>query len=114
MLDGGPVLWYLEKLRTDPKSAVLLTGYQVPGTNGRQLLEKGTLNFYGVSQKVECQVHYFDFSAHAGHMQLVDFAKKCSPEKIVIFHSENREPLAEELSNFAEVYTPKDGEELVL
>ena len=114
MLDGGPVLWYLEKLRKDPRSAVLLTGYQVPGTNGRQLLEKGTLDFYGVSQKVECQVHYFDFSAHAGHKQLVDFARKCSPEKIVLLHSDNREPLAEDLSDFAEVYTPKDGEELVL
>ena len=110
MLDGGPVLWYLDKLRSDPKSSVLLTGYQVPGTNGRQLLDKGTINFYGVNQKVECQVHYFDFSAHAGHNQLVEFARECSPEKIVLFHSEDRKPLAEDLKDFAEVYMPENGE----
>ena len=109
MLDGGPVLWYLEKLRKDPKSAILLTGYQVEGTNGRQLLDKGSLDFYGVSQKVECQVYYFDFSAHAGHKELVNFAKGCSPEKVVLFHSDNREPLAEDLKDFAEVIIPENG-----
>lgn len=109
MLDGGPVLWYLEKLRNDPKSAVLLTGYQIEGTNGRQLLDKGSIDFYGVSQKIECEVYYFDFSAHAGHKELVSFAKGCSPEKIVLFHSEDRKPLAEELSDFAEVITPENG-----
>lgn len=114
MLDGGPVLSYLEKLRSDPKSAILLTGYQVEGTNGRQLLDKGTINFYGVNQKIECQVHYFDFSAHAGHNELVKFAKACSPEKIVIFHSDDRKPLADELRDVAEVYTPGNGELLTL
>src|SRR2546430_13041284 len=38
MLDGGPVLRYLEVIREDPRSAVLLTGYQVEGTNGRRLV----------------------------------------------------------------------------
>ncbi|KAA0007610.1 MAG: MBL fold metallo-hydrolase [Thermoplasmata archaeon] len=114
MLDGGPVLTYLEKLRSDPKSAILLTGYQVEGTNGRQLLDKGSISFYGVNQKVECEVHYFDFSAHAGHSELVNFAKACSPEKIVIFHSDNRSPLAEDLKDVAEVYTPENGEILTL
>ena len=110
MLDGGPVLWYLDKLRSDPKSTILLTGYQVSGTNGRQLLDRGTVNFYGVSQRVESKVYYFDFSAHAGHKELVEFAKACSPEKIVIFHSENRKPLVEDLKDIATVYTPEDGE----
>ena len=41
---------------------------------------------------------------------LVDFAKKCSPEKIVLMHSDNREALVKPLSEFAEVLTPKTGE----
>jgi len=114
MLDGGPVLWYIEKLRKDPKSAILLTGYQVEGTNGRQLLDKGSISFYGVSQKVDCQVYYFDFSAHAGHTQLVEFAKGCSPEKIVLFHSDDRKPLAEDLKDFAEVIIPENGKVFTL
>jgi putative mRNA 3-end processing factor len=114
MMDGGPVLSYMNKLKNDPRSAVFLTGYQVEGTNSRLLIEKGKLDFYGVIEDVKCEVQYFDFSAHAGHSQLVEFAKACNPEKIVLFHGENREPLAESLRDFAEVYTPRNEEILYL
>ena len=110
MMEGGPVLNYMNKLKDDRKSAVLLTGYQVPGSNARLLVDKGRLNFYGVTEKVECDVEYFDFSAHAGHSELIDFAKKCNPEKIVLMHSDNREALVDPLKEFAEIYTPKTGE----
>jgi len=110
MMDGGPVLNYMNKLKNDKKSAVLLTGYQVPESNARLLVDKGMLNFYGVREKIECEVDYFDFSAHAGHSELIDFAKKCGPEKIVLMHSDNREALVQPLQEFAEVYTPATGE----
>jgi putative mRNA 3-end processing factor len=110
MMDGGPVLGYMNKLKNDSKNAVILTGYQVEGTNSRLLVDKGKLDFYGVIQDVQCDVHYFDFSAHAGHSQLIDFAKGCQPEKIVLFHSDNRQALEEPLSEIAEVYTPQDGQ----
>ncbi len=110
MMDGGPVLWYMKHLKNDPKSAVLLTGYQVEGTNSRLLIDNGKLDFYGVTENVECEVGYFDFSAHAGHSELIKFAKNCKPEKIVLFHSDNREALAEPMKDFAEIYTPNNGE----
>jgi putative mRNA 3-end processing factor len=110
MMDGGPVLNYMNKLKNDPKSAVLLTGYQVPDSNARLLADKGRLDFFGVVQKVECEVQYFDFSAHAGHSELINFAKACNPEKIVLMHSDNREALVEPLKNVAEIYTPNTGE----
>jgi len=110
MMDGGPVLKYMNKLKNDRKSAVLLSGYQVEGTNSRLLIEKGKLDFYGVMENVECEVAYFDFSAHAGHSELIDFASKCKPEKIVLFHSDNRAALVEPLQDVAEVYTPNTGE----
>jgi len=110
MMEGGPVLNYMNKLKNDKKSAVLLTGYQVPDSNARLLVDKGMLNFYGVREKIECEVDYFDFSAHAGHSELIDFAKKCSPEKIVLMHSDNREALVQPLQEFAQVYTPATGE----
>jgi putative mRNA 3-end processing factor len=114
MMDGGPVLSYMNKLKNDKKSAVLLTGYQIPGTNSRLLIEKGKLNFYGVIEKVACEVKYYDFSAHAGHSELVEFAQKCNPEKIVLFHSADRTPLAEALKDTAEVLTPMKGEQFAL
>jgi putative mRNA 3-end processing factor len=110
MMEGGPVLWYMNHLKADRKSAVFLTGYQVEGTNGRRLLDKGKLDFYGVAETVNCEVHYFDFSAHAGHSELVEFARQCSPEHIVLFHSDNRAPLVEPMSDFAKVHTPHKGE----
>jgi len=114
MMDGGPVLWYMKHLKNDPKSAVFLTGYQVEGTNAKLLMDKSKLDFYGVTENVECEVNYFDFSAHAGHSELINFARQCKPEKIVLFHSDNREALVEPVENFAEVYTPNDGEILEL
>ncbi|MBE3137194.1 MAG: MBL fold metallo-hydrolase [Thermoplasmata archaeon] len=114
MMDGGPVLSYMNKLKNDRKSAVLLTGYQVEGTNSRLLIEKGRLNFYGVVEKVDCEVKYYDFSAHAGHSELVEFAKQCKPEKIILFHSADRAPLVESLKDTAEVLTPMKGERFSL
>ncbi len=114
MMDGGPVLSYMNHLKDDPKSAVILTGYQVEGTNSRRLVEKGQLDFYGVVENIECEVDYFDFSAHAGHSELIEFAKKCNPKKIVLFHSGNREALVEPLKEVAEIYTPKTGEQFTL
>lgn len=114
MMDGGPVLWYMKHLKSDPKSAVLLTGYQIEGTNAKLLRDSGKLNFYGVTENIECEVEYFDFSAHAGHSELINFARQCNPKKIVLFHSDNREALVEPLKDFAEVYTPNNGEIVAL
>jgi putative mRNA 3-end processing factor len=110
MMDGGPVLNYMNKLKDDTKSAVILSGYQVPESNARLLIDKGKLDFYGVKLDIKCEVIYFDFSAHAGHSELIDFAQKCNPEKIVIMHSDNREALIDPLKEFSEVITPTTNE----
>ena len=110
MMNGGPVLGYVDKIKDDKKSAIMLTGYQVDGTNGRKLLEGREIEMYGLNRKINCDVDFFDFSAHAGHSQLVEFARDCSPENVVIFHSEDPVPLADDIKNFANVYTPKNGE----
>ena len=114
MMDGGPVLGYMNKLKNDPKSAVFLTGYQVEDTNSRLLVEKRKLDFYGVVENIECEVEYFDFSGHAGHSELIEFAKQCNPEKIILIHSNNRKALADPLKEYAEICTPNDGEILKL
>ncbi len=67
MLDGGPALFYIGELYTDANSSIFLTGYQVEGSNGRRLLEEGTLDVDGTLIKPVCEVMKFDFSAHASH-----------------------------------------------
>ena len=111
MMDGGPVLTYVERIKDDPKSAIFITGYQVEGTNGRKLLDTGMLDISGVEEKVSAQIRQYDFSAHAGHSELLEFARACEPETIVLMHGDQREVLAKDLSEEFEVITPVEGEE---
>jgi len=108
MLDGGPVLNYLEQIREDPRSAILLTGYQVEGTNGRRLIDEGVINLLGVDVEIKVEWQKFDFSAHAGHDDLVRFIEECDPQRVVLMHGENREILAEALEG-REVLLPVEG-----
>lgn len=106
MVEGGPVMHYLSKTERDRKNAVLLTGYQVPGTGGRQILDTKTYEVEGVTHKVDCEVRKFDFSAHLGHSQILQFVKGCDPKTVVLVHGEDREPLAKDLR--------ADGRDVVL
>ncbi len=113
MLEGGPVLHYINYLKNDPKNAILLTGYQVEGTNGRLLMDEGILDLYGVKEKIDAEIGFFDFSAHAGHSELIEFAKKCSPERIILMHGDNRDALAKDLRKEGfEIIVPQNNQNL--
>jgi putative mRNA 3-end processing factor len=115
MLDGGPVLFYLGELYRDPRCAIFLTGYQVDGSNGRQLLDRGTVTIDDVTIRPECEVAKFDFSAHAGHSQLVELVRHCRPKKVVLMHGDKRELLTDALvAEGAEVLLPQNGEKFAL
>jgi putative mRNA 3-end processing factor len=109
MMDGGPVIRYVERLKNDPKSGIFLTGYQVEGTNGRMLVETGMIDLHGAKVKVNCEVSFFDFSAHADHDNLLDFIDGCDPERVVLMHGDNREELAKDIEG-REVLMPMEGE----
>jgi putative mRNA 3-end processing factor len=133
MMDGGPVLDYVEEVKNDPKSAILLSGYQVEGSNGRMLVDKGYIEVpdYGGGRrykspeeiftsvpkkqiKVKCEVQQFDLSAHADHNELLAFIKGCDPENVVLMHSESREALAKDLQDDFKVIMPHQGQEIEL
>lgn len=106
MLDGGPVLEYIRRHKDDRKTAILLTGYQVEDTNGRMLMETGSLDLQGEIEPVKCEVCHFDFSAHPDHKGLVSFAERAQPDEVILVHGDNREKLAEDIRSFAKVHTP--------
>ncbi len=114
MLDGGPVLSYIQKFKNSSKNAILLTGYQVEGTNGRLLRDEKKIRIQGVAQNVNCEVDFFDFSAHSGHKELVEFIHGCEPENVILCHSDNREAISEELKGSYNFYLPKLMEEIEL
>ena len=117
MLDGGPALWYLNRLRMDSKCAVLFTGYQAEGSGGRKLLEKRSLPIYGHNVEIHCEVDQFQLSNHAGHSQLVEFAEKCNPKHVILFHGdpETRPDLATALeAKGMIVHSPVNGESITI
>jgi len=113
MLDGGPVLEYIRTLKNDPKNAILLVGYQAEDTNGRLLIETGSMVIDGDMTKIACEVKKYDFSAHAGHDDIINFTRKCAPENVILMHSETRELFLEDLQDY-NVILPELGKEFEL
>jgi len=76
MLKGGPASFYIQKVGKKKQNAVFLVSYQVPGTPGRELMEKGRCVIDGKMRKIKAQIGHFDFSSHCGASQLQDTVKK--------------------------------------
>ena len=119
MLSGGPVLYYLKNIYKDPRSKVLLTGYQIEGTNGRRLIEEGCVETNGEVVKVNSQVEQYDFSAHAGDSELKDLISQfCGNGTEVLFmvHGEHTEEFARWARDKfgCNAIAPKNGEEFII
>ncbi|MCH1527441.1 MAG: MBL fold metallo-hydrolase [Candidatus Poseidoniaceae archaeon] len=118
MLNGGPAHWYLNRLRHDGRNAVFFTGYQAKDTGGRSLLETGRVEIYGTSTDIALPTEQFSFSTHAGHQEILDFAKACEAKHVIVYHTDPnhaRPPLVEALEKQGHVvHQPKNGESHVL
>jgi putative mRNA 3-end processing factor len=87
MLKGGPAAFYIQKIGKKSRNAVFLVSYQIPGTPGRELLDKGHCVIDGKMRKVKAQVEHFDFSSHAGASQLRETVKKLEGNpKVYVIH----------------------------
>jgi putative mRNA 3-end processing factor len=92
MLEGGPVLSYIDKIKNDEQSRILLTGHQMEGTNGRKALEKGFIEANGKVIRLKPKVEQYDFSAHGGDTELkevVTYFCNAGTEKVFVMHGEN-------------------------
>ncbi|PSQ48716.1 MBL fold metallo-hydrolase [Halobacteriales archaeon SW_7_65_23] len=99
MLGGGPVVSYVPRIRTNPTNKITLTGYQVPGTPGRELIETGRAEFDGRVLPVSAQVEQYDFSAHADKQGLSSFLGAYEDARILVNHGDDCEGFAERLSS---------------
>jgi putative mRNA 3-end processing factor len=97
MLNGGPVVYFLKRLKNDERSSLVFTGFQVPGTPGREVLDKKVFDNGKERFEIKMDVHFLDFSAHAGREELLKLVKDLNPEKIVVVHSDYAEEFAYEL-----------------
>jgi len=115
-LDGGPAIWYLNRLRYDLANAILLTGYQAEGSGGRSLLDNGRLPIFGNITQIDLEVDQFQLSNHAGHSELKSFTDACDPKHVVFFHGDNdqRKAIAAEFKQRPEPILPVNGNTLYL
>jgi len=70
MLKGGAAIFYMESIATSSRNAIFLVSYQIPGTPGRILQDKGQFILHGRMRKVDASVEKFDFSSHCGRNEL--------------------------------------------
>jgi putative mRNA 3-end processing factor len=87
MLKGGPSAFYVSKIGKKAGNAIFLVSYQIPGTPGKQLLEKGICTIDGKVQKVKAQYRHFDFSSHCGASQLKEGLRRLGGKpKVFVVH----------------------------
>jgi putative mRNA 3-end processing factor len=87
MLKGGPAMFYISKIGKKSDNAIFLVSYQIPGTPGKELLEKGMCVIDGKMRKVKAQVQHFDFSSHCGASELKEALKRLGGKpKVYVVH----------------------------
>ncbi|MFB6156075.1 MAG: MBL fold metallo-hydrolase, partial [Haloferacaceae archaeon] len=98
MLSGGPAMTYIPEIRSSPVNKVTMTGYQVEGTPGRELLETGRAEIDGRVMPVSARVEQYDFSAHADREGLLSFLDSYRGSRVLVNHGDRCETFAEELA----------------
>jgi putative mRNA 3-end processing factor len=87
MLKGGPAMFYASKIGKRSNNAIFLVSYQIPGTPGKELLEKGICVIDGKMRRVKARVQHFDFSSHCGASELKEAIKRLGGNpKVYVVH----------------------------
>jgi putative mRNA 3-end processing factor len=87
MLKGGPAVFYTSKIGKKSNNAIFLVSYQIPGTPGKELMEKGICVIDGKMRKVKAQVQHFDFSSHCGAGELREALTRLGGKpKVYVLH----------------------------
>ena len=92
MMTGGRILHHLKRRLPDPRTTVLVTGFQPKGTRGRSLLDgAATLRIHGRDVPVEAAVRRLDgLSGHADRREMVRWlgGLPAAPAEVFLVHGE--------------------------
>jgi putative mRNA 3-end processing factor len=94
MLSGGPAMTYIPEIRGNPMNKITMTGYQVEGTPGRDLLETGSAEIDGRIMPVSARVEQYDFSAHADRDGLFAYLDSYRDTPVLVNHGDRCEAFA--------------------
>lgn len=92
MSNGGRIFTHEQHVLPDTRSTLLIVGYQVAGSLGRQLLEGAKkVTLFGKPTPVRCRVEaLYGYSAHRDSEGLLDFVNKMGRglENVFVVHGE--------------------------
>lgn len=92
MLEGGRILHHLKAFAPDPKSTILITGYQASGTRGAKLVNGDReIKIHGDLVPVRAHVEVMSSgSAHADYQEMLGWLDnfRRAPKKVFITHGE--------------------------
>ncbi|MEK6808037.1 MAG: MBL fold metallo-hydrolase RNA specificity domain-containing protein [Nanoarchaeota archaeon] len=111
-MEGGPIVHYMKNMYSDGKSAIMFTGYQIPKTAGRYMLDTNRYIVGALDFKVKMKIHSFSFSSHADRTELIKFIQKVRPNKIAAIHGDYCDKFATEMKGRfgIEAVAPKNGD----
>lgn len=111
LLEGGPSVRYIKYLYNNSESSIIFTGFLIPKTAGRYLVDTGRFVTEGFDLKIKMGIYKFDFSAHLGRTDLFNFVNKIRPKKIICLHGDYCERFATELRGRGfDAIAPKNGD----
>ena len=97
MMSGGRILHHARRYLSDPKSILLIIGYQATGSLGRRLIEgEKFVRIHGEKIAVEAEIRKINgFSAHADKEQLFTFVENTREtlKRIFVVHGEKAQAL---------------------
>lgn len=81
MCDGGRIVHHLRQNLPSPNTAVIIVGYQTPGSLGRRLVDRAKeVRIFGQPVPVRASIHTLGgFSGHAGQSDLITWASRLAP-----------------------------------
>jgi metallo-beta-lactamase family protein len=92
MATGGRVLHHLQRFLPDPRTTVLLVGFQAAGTRGRALLEGAhELKLLGQYVPVRATIRQVEgLSAHADYREIIEWlgSSRLAPRRVFVTHGE--------------------------
>jgi len=93
MLNGGPILEYLEKLSSDKKNTLMFVGYQAEGTLGRRIQKGWSHVMLNNEKPVDLNLEVVTIEGLSGHSpqrELINYVKhlRTTPKKILVNHGE--------------------------
>jgi metallo-beta-lactamase family protein len=109
MCTGGRILHHLRNRAGDPRTSVVIAGFQAEGTLGRKLVEmkdtpaaqRPSIRIFGQPVNVAAKIYTLNgFSAHGGQSTLVEWGRQCigavEGKKPVVYltHGEQKQRLA--------------------